>query len=136
MSRILLVDDDEIIRKALGDVLRLQSFDVTCLSDGSRVVKEITMAHYDIIIMDIIMPDKEGLETIKDIRKMGKDIPILAISGGGKTIPEVNLSTAQMLGATDVLLKPFDSITLIQKIRELLEDKKHFAGHLPSMGEN
>ena len=122
MIKVLLVDDDDVIRTALSHALELQYFKVTSLADGSKVVKEISDAKYDVVVLDIVMPNKEGLETIEDIRKVDRNIPILAVSGGGKTMPDMNLTIAKMMGATDTLAKPFDSITLIHKIQNILRN--------------
>jgi len=120
MIKVLLVDDDEIIRETLTEVLKLRNFYVHSLSDGTKVVSEIKENNYDIIILDIVMPNKEGLETIQDVRKVNTKIPILAVSGGGRTTPSSNLELAKMMGANDTLIKPFDSQSLIQKIQNLL----------------
>lgn len=121
MKSILLVDDDQVIREALSKALQLQNFRVNSLSDGSKVVNEINENDYDIIVLDIVMPNKEGLETIQDVRNVNSKIPILAVSGGGRTTPTGNLEIAKMMGATDTLLKPFDSFSLIQKINKILK---------------
>jgi DNA-binding response OmpR family regulator len=121
MAKILLVDDDQIIREALSNALQLRNFEVNSLSDGRKVVSEIEENQYDIIVLDIVMPNKEGLETILDVRKINASIPILAVSGGGRTTPSSNLELAKMMGATDTMIKPFDSFTLIQKINKILK---------------
>ena len=121
MAKILLVDDDQIIREALSNALQLRNFEVNSLSDGRKVVSEIEQNQYDIIVLDIVMPNKEGLETIQDVRKINPSIPILAVSGGGRTTPSSNLEVAKMMGATDTMIKPFDSFTLVQKINKILE---------------
>ena len=120
MTKVLLVDDDKIIRETLTEVLKLKNYYVHSLSDGTKVLSEIKENDYDIIILDIVMPNKEGLETIQDVRKVNTKIPILAVSGGGRTTPSSNLEIARMMGANDTLIKPFDSLSLIQKIQSLL----------------
>jgi len=122
MTRVLLVDDDEIIRETLSEALKLRNFYVYSLSDGTKVVQEIEENDYDIIVLDIVMPNKEGLETIQDVRKINSKIPILAVSGGGRTAPSSNLAIAKMMGANDTLVKPFDSLSLVQKIQKILEN--------------
>lgn len=121
MAKILLVDDDQVIREALSNALQLRNFEVNSLSDGRKVVSAIEENQYDIIVLDIVMPNKEGLETIQDVRKINASIPILAVSGGGRTTPSSNLEVAKMMGATDTLVKPFDSFTLVQKINKILK---------------
>ena len=121
MTKVLLVDDDRVIREALSKALQLQNFHVNSLSDGTKVISEIEENDYDIIVLDIVMPNKEGLETIQDVRSINTKIPILAVSGGGRTTPSSNLEIAKMMGANDTLLKPFDSFSLIQKINKILK---------------
>ena len=122
MTKVLLVDDDEVIRETLSDALKLRKFVVSCLSDGTKVLTEIEENDYDIIVLDIVMPNKEGLETIQDVRKVNPKIPILAISGGGRTAPSSNLAIAKMMGANDTMIKPFDSFSLAKKINKILNN--------------
>ena len=122
MTKVLLVDDDKIIRETLSEALRLRNFHVNSLSDGTKVVSEIKENEYDIIILDIVMPNKEGLETIQDVRKVNAKIPILAVSGGGRTTPSSNLEIARVMGANDTLIKPFDSVSLVEKINKILNN--------------
>ena len=122
MKKILLVDDDQVIVEALTNALQLRNFQVNSLTDGRKVRSEIEENEYDIIVLDIVMPNKEGLETIQDVRQINSTIPILAISGGGRTTPSSNLEIAKMMGATDTMIKPFDSSSLIQKINSILRN--------------
>jgi len=122
MTKVLLVDDDKIIRESLSEALKLRNYFVNSLSDGTKVVSEIEENDYDIIVLDIVMPNKEGLETIQDVRKVNTKIPILAVSGGGRTAPSSNLQLAKMMGANDTLIKPFDSFSLVQKIQKILNN--------------
>lgn len=121
MLKILLVDDNKVMCNALTQMMAIQNINVTAMLDGTRVMDEINKAKYDIIVMDIEMPNLNGLETITAVRNSDKKIPILAISGGGINAPEENLTKAQKEGATGTLAKPFDSITLVNKIREMLQ---------------
>ena len=77
-------------------------------------------AHFDLVITDLIMPEKEGLETIADIRKSCADLPIIAISGGGRVGPMDYLETARFIGADATLAKPFGRQELITTVAELL----------------
>ncbi len=75
---------------------------------------------FDLVITDLIMPEKEGLETIADIRKLCGDLPIIAISGGGRVGPTNYLETARFIGANTTLAKPFGRRELIKTVSELL----------------
>ncbi|MCB0282995.1 MAG: response regulator [Calditrichae bacterium] len=119
-KKILFVDDDDILREAYCAILEKKGFDVTAVHDGSYVKGALNKKKFDAVITDIVMPNKEGLETIKDIREIDKNVPILAISGGGRISPHNHLKLAKIMGASDALYKPFDGDTLISKINELL----------------
>lgn len=120
MIRILLVDDDNALREMVSRELSLSKIYVKALSNGSKVVSEIKNENYDLIITDIVMPDKEGIETIRDIRQVNSTIPIIAVSGGGPMTADMILDMAMMMGANSILIKPFDTNTLINKIKEIL----------------
>jgi DNA-binding response OmpR family regulator len=122
MKKILFIDDDEQIRRAYTEILQRFGFDVITISDGLYVKSEMDKNDFDLIVTDIVMPEKEGLETIKEIRTKDKKVPILAISGGGRIAPENHLVLAKLLGANDTLVKPFESSVLIAKINYLLKN--------------
>lgn len=122
-AKILLIDDNDVFRKAIADTLKIMKFDVTSLNDGKKVSHYMKRKHFDIIITDIIMPDKDGFETINDIRSLDNKIPIIAITGDGSYIQNQNLMIAERLGATDTLMKPFETSILIEKINHILHTK-------------
>jgi len=122
MKKVLFIDDDDYLRDAYSEILRLSGYDVTALNDGTKAVEYINESPFDIVITDIVMPGKEGLATIMDIRAVSSNIPILAISGGGRVSPQSHLFLAKRMGATDILEKPFDGSTIIKKIESLLHD--------------
>ena len=78
------------------------------------------MPIFDLVITDLIMPEKEGLETIADIRRACSDMPIIAISGGGRLGPNDYLETARFIGADATLAKPFARTELINTVDALL----------------
>ena len=73
------------------------------------------------MVTDLLMPNKEGLETIADIRRAGWGVPILAVTGGGVTGPRSYLETAQLIGANAVLAKPFTQNEILATVRSLLD---------------
>ena len=120
MARILVIDDDDQIRNALRQVLELEGNEVLTArsgKEGLRLFEEYTV---DLIVTDIVMPEKEGLETIMELRKTHPDVKIIAISGGGHVQPESYLRMAKQLGASRTLAKPFQREELLAAVRELL----------------
>jgi CheY-like chemotaxis protein len=122
MSSILVVDDDPQVLEVVSEMLRLEGYDVRVAENGRKAVEQLQEGRFDLVITDLIMPDKEGLETIADIRKYKVDMPIIAISGGGRIGPSDHLQSARFLGANATLAKPFGRQELITTVASLLED--------------
>jgi DNA-binding response OmpR family regulator len=120
-AKVLLIDDNDVFRKAISDTLEIMNYEVTPLTDGKNVVQYLKTTRFDIIITDIIMPDKDGFETINDIRKYDQTIPIIAVTGDGAYEQNQNLKIAEKLGATDTIMKPFETSALVEKINNLLQ---------------
>jgi DNA-binding NtrC family response regulator len=107
MTSILLIDDNEEFSRLMQIGLGRLGHKVTIAFDGDEGLRALRANSYDIVITDIIMPGREGLETIIEVKRMYPDMPILAISGGGITGKTAFLEAAKKLGATDALEKPF-----------------------------
>ncbi|MFP6815052.1 MAG: response regulator [Pseudomonadales bacterium] len=122
MGSILVVDDDIQILDVMSEMLRLEGHQVAVAENGVRAVEQVRAEVFDLVITDLIMPEKEGLETIADIRKYRGDLPIIAISGGGRVGPTDYLATARFIGADATLAKPFGREELISTVSELLAD--------------
>ena len=116
MARILLIDDDDSVRTML--CLTLAHFGHTVIEarDGKEGLELFQNANVDLLITDIVMPEKEGLEVLMELRKRHPPVKIIAISGGDY------LHMAKLMGAAKVLAKPFSSNVLIEAIDELLRD--------------
>jgi CheY-like chemotaxis protein len=121
MARILVIDDDERVLRVLREALRDAGHDVVTACNGSIGVARFREHPADLVITDIIMPEKEGIETIVDLRHDDPDVPIIAISGGSLQAQGSYLPTAEALGATRTLEKPFRLHELIEVVRSLLE---------------
>lgn len=119
MTRILVVDDDFQMREMLGVILERKGYDVTTAADGKTALQLQRKTPFDIVITDIIMPEKEGLETISELRRGYPQLKIIAISGGGRYKPEEYLELARQLGADRGLVKPFGSWEILGAVREL-----------------
>jgi YesN/AraC family two-component response regulator len=98
----------------------MEGFEVTTADDGQKGVKSFREHPADLVITDIIMPEKEGIECIKELKRDFADIKIIAISGGGRIGPFDYLDLAKKFGAKRVFKKPFDWPEMLDAIRELL----------------
>src|SRR3989442_7221667 len=107
MPRILVVDDDEPFRKMLHKSLERAGYEVRDAPNGKVALELDREDPSDLIITDPIMPEKEGIETIVEFRRIHPDVKIIAISGGARMNSKVNLAMAQRLGANHILAKPF-----------------------------
>lgn len=107
MAKILIVDDEQQLRDVLKTVLQDEGHEVVEASNGNVALEQFRQTATDLIITDIVMPDKEGLETIIDFRRMYPGVKIIAMSGGGRTSPHDYLDMAKKLGAAEVIAKPF-----------------------------
>ncbi|RKZ69070.1 MAG: response regulator [Gammaproteobacteria bacterium] len=130
MASILIIDDEEDIRDALQMILQRAGYDVMVASNGSEAIELQRGEPADLIITDIIMPEKDGVTTIKEIREEFPGTRIIAISGGGgvqpvEYVPEAITTTAYLaaakeVGADMVFTKPFERKDLINAVYELL----------------
>jgi DNA-binding response OmpR family regulator len=120
MAHILLIDDDAGVRRFVGAVLRRAGHDVTEAADGLKGLRALAGAAVDLVITDLIMPDKEGLETIHELRQSGNRVRILAISGGFPGNSLNILDMAKRIGADGALGKPFTPDELLAAVERLL----------------
>ncbi len=119
-KNIMLVDDDKGIREMLKDMLEDAGFIVDTMENGQLAVDNFNKDQYQLVITDIIMPEKEGIELILHLKKAAPEIKIIAISGGGRGKPEDYLLNAEILGADATFTKPFSPAKLLEKVKELL----------------
>lgn len=123
MPRILLIDDDDAVRLVLRTSLELMGHSVAVASNG-REGLEVAMAEkFDLVITDLIMPEKEGIETIQDLHRRQPSLKIIAMSGGGRGNAADYLPLAGLLGANRTLAKPFSHEELEQAVGEVLGSK-------------
>lgn len=121
MSHILIVDDDRDFCEMLEQMLGREGYQVTCSYDGNEALRKTNQHSYDLVITDIIMPEKEGLELIHTLRR-GTEVPrIIAVSGGSRSLSsEGQLRVARLLGADGTLSKPFERDQILEMITKLL----------------
>jgi len=123
MARILLIDDDDQFRTLLRKMLEKAGYnDIEEANDGSVGVKLFRQHPFDLVITDIIMPDKGGIETIIELTGDYPQLKIIAMSGGGRVGPQDYLETAKRLGASRTLAKPFNYSELVETVHELLSE--------------
>jgi DNA-binding response OmpR family regulator len=122
MARILVIDDDEQMRRLVRRVLENANHTILEAGDGDSGLLVLAREAVDLVITDIIMPDKEGIETIREIRRKHGAVKILAISGGGQIVHMDVLTAAGRLGANRTLPKPFSPAVLSEIVSELLNE--------------
>lgn len=117
---VCVIDDDEHVRGTLAEILRRSGYGVLLASDGDKGLKIVERSGPAIVVTDIVMPNREGIETIREIRRRFPEVRILAISGGGSKSASTDfLELAYALGADDVLAKPFRTAELLHKMSKL-----------------
>ena len=117
---ILVVDDERDLCQLLKQALEKAGYSVTCVYNGRQAVQQLMMhGPFDLVITDILMPERDGLELIVELRRHYPGTKILAISGGGRIGPSLYLKEAKELGANALLEKPFTAQQLLLAIEEL-----------------
>jgi len=118
---ILVIDDDEPIRLLLRAILEREGYRVLEAPDGNEGIKQFTEIPTDLVITDLIMPGKEGIETIRELRQKFPGVKIIAVSGGGRIGPDSYLKMAKGVGALRTLSKPIDRTVLLKTVEEVIE---------------
>lgn len=119
--KVLVIDDDVQCNEMLCMLLKFSGHQVISAFDGDEGLKLFVRERPELVITDLYMPEKEGIETIIEIRKLDQKVRILAISGGSPLLDvDEMFPVAQLLGANAVLSKPFDSAALTIIINDLM----------------
>ena len=121
MARILIIEDDQEVRQLLATLLQRAGHEVAQARDGQEGIHSHRKHPSDLVITDLIMPRKEGLETIIDMRSEFPSLKIIAISGGARGSNEDYLRTAELCGAARIFRKPFANEALLRAVDELLD---------------
>ena len=123
--RILLVDDDPDVRRSLGNALSKAGYEVISAANGTEAIGRWRELHGgDLVILDMFMPEKDGLETILELRNHSPGIPIIAISGGGTTGRLDILEDAKLLGAIETFEKPFSIHALLALVARTIANAR------------
>ncbi len=122
MTRILVIDDDVLIRKLVAKTLARAGYEVAVAADGHEAERIYRSEPADMIITDLFMPEKEGMEIIRELRHDFPEVKIIAISGAGSLGTVDYLEMARMIGAGRTLAKPFAPEDLLATVVELLQE--------------
>lgn len=120
VGRILVVDDEEIVRFTLRQMLEKAGHDVFEAANGLEALKSFEELEVDLVITDIIMPEKEGIETIVELLRRQPELKIIAVSGGGRTHNLDYLQIAKRFGAKSILAKPLDRQAVVDTVARAL----------------
>ncbi len=120
MQQILVVDDSAFVRKHLTKALVGAGFGVHAVGSGCEAVAYYQAARPDLVILDVVMPEMDGLETYRALRAVCGKVRVLGISGIEPRFPSMYLKLIRALGAEGVLEKPFSDEVLIQTVREII----------------
>lgn len=117
----LIIDDDELTRIGCQKLLTGEGFTVYNAANGVSGMELFRTKKPDIVIVDILMPEKEGLETITEMRALRRSVPIIAISSGGSTYNMTFLKMALKMGASATMEKPLKPADLLKMVRHYME---------------
>lgn len=113
--KVVIIDDEAQVRRALGNVLLQSGFDVEEASNGQKGMALLENEPVEIVLTDIFMPDKDGIETIRELKRRWPTVKIIAMSGQPYMLP-----VAKVLGADQTLAKPFERHCLLNAIHSVL----------------
>jgi DNA-binding response OmpR family regulator len=123
MARVLIIDDDTSTRDVLCQLLRREGYEAVEACSGREGVQCAQAAPMDVIILDMLLPDQNGLEVVRELRLLDPAVPIIAISGGGHTGTWDLLRVAGTFGVQRMFQKPFRLPELLQAVRDLTQGK-------------
>ncbi len=120
MAKVLVIEDSEIMNEMLVEMLSNVGHQVTGVLDGAEGLALLESDNFDLLVTDIVVPEKDGIEIIYFTKNRDKRLPVIALSGGGRTGPGDYLSLAEKFGADYTFQKPIDKETFLGAVRECL----------------
>lgn len=120
MRRILVIDDDPAMLTLIKRFLSGSDYDVVSARSGNAGLAELDADGIDLILTDLLMPERDGVEVLMAVKKRRPDLPVVVMSGGGQMLSQQMLDMMPLLGAAKVLEKPFRREALLQIVQELL----------------
>jgi len=128
VARVLIIDDNESFRDSTADLLEAAGHTVVAAQDGDAGLAEFRRGQFDLVVCDLFMPKKDGLETVSELRQHSATVPIISTSGyvdtmigEGKTQAAGYLKVAKEFGATCTMTKPFDPDGFLLMVKACLE---------------
>src|SRR6266436_9132317 len=116
-GNVLFVEDEEALRMTVGDRLRKEGYGVESAANGEEGFEKATQLPFDLIILDVMLPKRDGFDVCKGIREAGLITPILMLTARGQTSDKVN---GLKIGADDYVTKPFNMLELMARVEALL----------------
>jgi DNA-binding response OmpR family regulator len=120
MNSILVIDDDPVVCEVMRQVLERDGYNVATAGDGQSGLCDYAQLNPDLVIVDILMPGKEGIATILELREGNPDARIIAMTGGGSFNSGEVLRIAELVGADNSLAKPFRPAELVASVKRCL----------------
>lgn len=121
MANLMLIDDDQTFREMLRQMLERAGHTVFCAENGAEAFKHFPEVDVDLVITDLIMPEKDGIEVIRELSGMAPGMKIIAVSGGTRNLnSDMQLKVARMMGADVILPKPVSRKDILAAIDTLL----------------
>jgi len=121
MSKVLVVEDDRAMAVALRDGLEYEGYQVTTASDGETGLRMAQSMDPDLILLDVMLPKRSGLSLCREIRREGRDVPIIMLTARGQESDKV---TGLKVGADDYVTKPFGFVELVARVEAVLRRSK------------
>jgi len=115
---VLIVDDDEAVRQLFCDIIMLLGYAPKAVGDGMTALQQLKSNHFSLVILDMRIPDMNGLETFKGIRQFDSSVPVVLMTGFGM---DENVKEALSMGALLCLEKPFNVSRAMKTLREVIE---------------
>lgn len=132
MNRILVVDDEPAMREGLSDNLLFEGYQVDMAEDGKVALKKVAEQSYDLIILDVMMPELSGFDVCKKLRMDGHKVPVILLTAKGEEIDRV---LGLELGADDYITKPFSLRELLARVKAVLRRTKDNGSNSPAQFE-
>lgn len=120
----MVVDDEPEMRESLGHLLTAAGYQVVAVADGREAIQKLATQKFDLVLTDLLMPNKDGIELIFELRAKYPGVPVVAMSGGGYMPRADYLEMARRVGARAILEKPFTTEQMLSTIELLLPAAK------------